>query len=88
MMSLSEMACNVLETHNAREKTALSRKFASKWFQQRNDLKATEIGTFNPPPVPARPVSPELLEPKNVPRRKTAQRRVVMLFTRCGTYRT
>jgi uncharacterized ferritin-like protein (DUF455 family) len=74
MMSLSEMACNVLETHNAREKTALSRKFASKWFQQRSDLKATEIGTFNPPPVPARPVSPELLEPKNVPRRKTGSK--------------
>ena len=42
-MSLSEMACNVLETPNGRQKTALSREFASQWFQQRNDLKATDI---------------------------------------------
>ena len=74
MMSLSEMACNVLETSNGRQKTAISRKFASQWFKQRDDLKATEIGTAKPPPQPARPISPELLEPRNVPKRKTGSR--------------
>ena len=71
MMSLSEMACTVLETADARQKTSLSREFAAHWFKQNHTPKSMSIGNYKPPNFPARPTSPELLLPKNVPRRKT-----------------
>ena len=70
-MSLSEMACAVLETADARQKTSLSREFAAHWFRQNHTPQSMSIGNYKPPNSPARPTSPELLSPKNVPRRKT-----------------
>ena len=70
-MSLSEMACTVLETSDAHQKTSLSREFAAYWFKQNHTPQSMSIGNYKPPNSPARPTSPELLSPKNVPRRKT-----------------
>ena len=70
-MSLSEMACTVLETADARQKTSLSREFAAHWFKQNHTPQSMSIGNYKPPNSPARPTSPELFSPKNVPRRKT-----------------
>ena len=71
MMSLSEMACTVLETADGRQKTSVSREFAAHWFKQNHTQLSMNIGNHKPPNLPARPTSPELLAPKNVPRRKT-----------------
>ena len=70
-MSLSEMACTVLRTADARQKTSLSQEFAAHWFKQNHTPHSMVIGNYKPPNFPARPTSPELLSPKNVPRRKT-----------------
>lgn len=56
----------VLRTADATEKTALSRACAAKW----NDTPDMPIGSANPPMQPARPAHPELLSPRDVPRRR------------------
>ena len=69
--TLTEMACAVLETAQAREKTALSREYAALWRASRDGRAAAiPIGTATPPLTPARPVAPALLDPRDVPRRK------------------
>lgn len=70
-LSLAEMAAEVLNTADGREKTALSRRHAAAWFEARQqDPCAIEIGTASPPLHPARPEKPELLNPRDVPKRK------------------
>lgn len=70
-MTLTDMACAVLQTADAREKTTLSRDLAAKWFaSRRGDAPVIAVGTANPPLIPARPEKPELLNPRDVPRRK------------------
>ncbi|WP_420587275.1 ferritin-like domain-containing protein [Ruegeria sp.] len=65
------MATEVLTTADGREKTALSKRHAAAWFASRTgDAPAIEIGTASPPPQPARPDRPELLSPREVPKRK------------------
>ena len=71
MMPLTQMACEVLNTADGREKTALSRRFAAEWFSKRNAELPVEVGLAIPPNRPARPNAPELLAPRDVPRRKT-----------------
>ena len=71
MMPLAEMACAVLTTSDSREKTILSRRLAAQWFEHRHADLPVEIGTASPPDMPARPDKPELLAPRDVPRRKT-----------------
>lgn len=70
MIPLAHMADQVLRTSDARAKTALSRKLAAQWQAARADGTRPEIGTASPPDSPARPDAPELLSPRDVPRRK------------------
>ena len=67
---LAEMACDVLQTADGAEKTALSRRYAAEWFAARAAGDAVEIGHGAPPLRPSRPAKPELLDPRDVPRRK------------------
>ncbi|KAJ54471.1 hypothetical protein ACMU_17330 [Actibacterium mucosum KCTC 23349] len=70
MLPLAEMACNVLETGDGREKTALSRGYAAAWFAARAEGELPTIGQAQPPLHPARPEKPALLNPRDVPRRR------------------
>jgi uncharacterized ferritin-like protein (DUF455 family) len=67
---LAEMAAEVLRTADGREKSALSKKYAAAWFASRKDGPAIPVGTASPPLRPARPERPELLAPRDVPRRR------------------
>lgn len=64
------MALDVLQTADGRAKTALSHKYAAEWRVARADGYFPEIGSVSPPMHPARPQAPELLSPREVPRRK------------------
>jgi uncharacterized ferritin-like protein (DUF455 family) len=68
--TLAESAVAVLNTADGREKTALSRKFAQAWFDARESGSEPEIGSATPPDFPARPERPELLHPRDVPKRR------------------
>ncbi|MEL6800094.1 MAG: ferritin-like domain-containing protein [Pseudomonadota bacterium] len=70
MITLAQMAVEVLTTADGRTKTALSRAHAARWFASRADGPAIEVGTAAPPPHPARPDAPQLLSPRDVPKRK------------------
>lgn len=70
MLSLSECAVEVLTTADGRAKTALSRAHAAAWFDARKSGSLPNIGTSSPPTRPARPARPELLAPRDVPRRR------------------
>lgn len=70
MKPLAQMACEVLNTADGREKTALSRRYAAQWQTARNKGEQPEIGKADPPLHPARPAQPELLNPRDVPRRR------------------
>ncbi len=78
---LAEMAAEVLRTADGREKTALSKKYAAAWFASRKDGPAIPVGTASPSLRPARPNKPELLAPRDVPRRRpgTPARRIALL---------
>lgn len=79
--TLAQMAVDVLNTADAGEKTALSRRNAATWFQARNEGRLIAVGTAAPPPSPARPQQPQLLSPRDVPRRKpgTPEGRIAIL---------
>ncbi len=68
--SLAEMAVAVLTTADGRAKTALSRAHAATWFAARAAGTPLPIGQASPPDAPARPAAPELLDPRDVPRRR------------------
>lgn len=70
MTTLAQMATEVLTTADGRAKTALSRRYAAEWFASRAAGTPIEIGVANPPLQPARPERPELLNPRDVPRRR------------------
>lgn len=81
MTSLAEMAVDVLTTADGREKTALSRRHATTWFTAREAGTPLPIGQASPPDFPARPEKPELLDPRDVPRRRpgtTAGRQAIL----------
>jgi len=67
---LAQMAEAVLRTADGREKTALSRRFAAEWQAARAGGETPEIGQADPPFQPARPDKPDLLDPRDVPRRR------------------
>ena len=81
MQSLAQMAEEVLRTAGGREKTALSRGFAKKWHMARKNENKPDVGTANPPNHPARPATPQLLSPRDVPRRRSGspQGRIALL---------
>ncbi|MBY6089142.1 ferritin-like domain-containing protein [Pseudooceanicola sp. 502str34] len=64
------MAVDVLTTAGGREKTALSHEYAALWRAAREDGGTPPVGTANPPMRPSRPDRPELLDPREVPRRR------------------
>lgn len=68
--SLAEMAVEVLTTADGRAKTALGRAHAATWFAARKAGTPLPVGQAVPPDFPARPASPELLAPRDVPRRR------------------
>lgn len=75
------MAEAVLRTADGREKTALSRHCAAEWQEARQRGETPEIGRADPPLHPARPAEPELLSPRDVPRRRpgTPEGRIALL---------
>ncbi|MEL6958051.1 MAG: ferritin-like domain-containing protein [Pseudomonadota bacterium] len=81
MKPLAEMANTVLTTSDGREKTELSRGFAAEWQKARAAGETPEIGSGKPPLRPARPATPRLLNPRDVPRRKpgTPEGRIAIL---------
>ncbi|MBF9036261.1 DUF455 family protein [Rhodobacterales bacterium HKCCE2091] len=64
------MSVAVLSTADGRAKTALSRWCAAEWTRAREEGERLPIGSFAPPDRPARPDRPELLDPRDVPRRR------------------
>ncbi len=81
MKPLAEMAEAVLRCPQGREKTALSRAFAAEWQAARAQDARPGIGRADPPLHPARPPAPELLSPRDVPRRRpgTPEGRIALL---------
>lgn len=79
--TLAQMAVEVLTTAGGREKTALSRRHAATWFAAREAGEDIPIGHAEPPLQPARPDKPELLDPRDVPRRRpgSPQGRIAIL---------
>lgn len=68
---MAKMAMEVLTTADGHAKTALSQRHAATWAASREGGAAPiETGTAAPPPHPARPDSPELLSPRDVPKRR------------------
>ncbi len=70
MQTLTQMATEVLMTADGREKTALSRRYATQWRESRAGGAPIEIGMAEPPLQPSRPEKPELLAPKDMPKRR------------------
>jgi uncharacterized ferritin-like protein (DUF455 family) len=70
MTTLAAMAVEVLTTADGRTKTALGRAHAARWFAARTAGQPLAVGRAEPPLRPARPDRPELLPPKDVPRRR------------------
>ena len=81
MTPLAQMAEAVLRTADGREKTALSRRFAAEWQAARDRGETPESVRADPPLHPARPAEPELLSPRDVPRRRpgTPEGRIALL---------
>ncbi|MDQ2089043.1 ferritin-like domain-containing protein [Marimonas arenosa] len=80
-LSLAEMAIEVLTCADGREKTALSHRHAAAWRAARETGTPLPIGRADPPLHPARPAQPELLDPRDVPRRRpgSPQGRIALL---------
>ena len=68
--TLTAMAVDVLSTADGHAKTAKSRAYASVWKTARTTGEVLELGCSIPPDHPARPQRPELLSPRDVPKRK------------------
>lgn len=81
MRTLSEAAVAVITTANAMEKAELSRDLAKQWFDSVEAGEPMEIGNATPPDRPSRPEKPELIDPRDVPRRrpKTRKGRIELL---------
>lgn len=70
MQTLADMAVEVLMCAEGREKTALARRHAATWFAARASGAPLAVGRAAPPDRPARPARPELLDPRDMPRRR------------------
>ncbi|MCA0274346.1 MAG: ferritin-like domain-containing protein [Proteobacteria bacterium] len=81
MTSLAERAVEVLTTADGRAKTALSHAHAAAWRAARAKGGTFPVGQAMPPARPARPDRPELLPPREVPRRRpgSPQGRIALL---------
>lgn len=67
--TLTALAHAVLSEADAREKARKCREAAALWRQMREEERA-ETGDILPPDAPARPSSPALLDPKEMPKRR------------------
>jgi len=81
MQTLAQMAVEVLTTADGRAKAALSRRHAAAWFASRAKGSPLPVGCAAAPDRPARPARPELLAPRDVPRRRpgTVAGRIALL---------
>ncbi|WP_372892869.1 ferritin-like domain-containing protein [Rhodosalinus sp.] len=81
MRPLAECAAEVLATADAAEKARLSRAHAAAWVAAREAGEMPPVGRAAPPLRPARPDRPEVLPPREVPKRKpgSAEGRTAML---------
>lgn len=81
MTTLRDMAVAVLTTADGQAKTSLSRQYAATWFAARKAGTPLPLGAATPPDRPARPEKPELLDPRDVPRRRpgSPQGRIALL---------
>ena len=71
-MTLAEMAVEILTTADGRAKTALAHRHAAAWRASRDGTgPEIAVGRAEPPLKPARPDKPDLLDPRDVPRRRT-----------------
>jgi uncharacterized ferritin-like protein (DUF455 family) len=79
--TLAGCAEAVLRTADGRAKTALSHRCASAWFASRAAGAPMPLGRADPPDFPARPDRPELLDPRDMPRRRpgSAAGRIALL---------
>jgi len=79
--TLTQMAVDVLNTADGRAKTALSLQHTKTWFEARAAGVDIPLGDAQPPLTPARPPKPELLSPRDVPRRRpgSPQGRIALL---------
>lgn len=79
--TLAERAVEVLTTADGRAKTALSHRHAAAWRAARAAGEPMPVGRALPPQRPARPAKPDLLDPREVPRRRpnTATGRIALL---------
>lgn len=79
--TLAEMAVDVLTTADPWDKTRRSRAYAARWQAAVAEGAPLEIGHASPPDFPARPAAPELLDPRDVPRRRPGSEagRIAML---------
>jgi uncharacterized ferritin-like protein (DUF455 family) len=68
--TLTGCAVAVLRTADGRAKTALSHRCASAWRETRGGGQPMPLGAMAPPDRPARPDTPVLLPPRDVPRRR------------------
>lgn len=71
MTTLTDLAVDVLTTADGRAKAAKSLAAAKIWFDSVEAGTPLPTGNATPPDAPARPDKPELLSPKDVPRRRT-----------------
>lgn len=81
MKTLAEMAVEVLTTADGRAKSALSHAHAASWRAARAAGQPLGVGQATPPDRPARPAKPDLLDPREVPRRRpgSPQGRIALL---------
>ena len=70
MTTLSELGVAVLTETDARKKTALSREAAAAWRVSRGAGAPLPFGDARPPDFPGRPERPELLDPRDMPKRR------------------
>ena len=71
MTTLCAMAVDVLTTANALEKAEKTRTHAAAWRAAQEGGDPIPVGRAAPPDRPARPDAPALLDPRDVPKRKT-----------------
>lgn len=81
MLSLADMAVEVLTTADGRAKAALAHAHAARWRAARAAGAPLALGRATPPLRPSRPDKPELLDPRDVPRRRpgSPQGRIALL---------
>jgi uncharacterized ferritin-like protein (DUF455 family) len=79
--TLAGLAVAVLTTAGGRQKAALSRANAARWLDARAAGQPLPVGHAAPPLSPARPETPVLLPPNEVPRRRpgSAAGRIALL---------